>query len=157
MLLVMFTVLVVQLQSFQRLFLVLSVAPLGLIGVVGALLLSGWPLDFVAILGILALLGIITNNAGDPDRPDRRRTGAWQECLGCSGRRQQFTFPAYHADGGVDGAGHDPDRADGILGPDGVCDHGRVASGDDLTLIFLPTLYVAWFRESAAHEPSATK
>ena len=56
-------VLMVQLQSFQRLFIVLSVAPLGLIGVVGALLLSGRPLGFVAILGILALLGMITKNA----------------------------------------------------------------------------------------------
>ena len=63
MLLIMLTVLMVQLRSFQRLFLVLSVAPLGLIGVVAALLLSGRPLGFVAILGILALLGMITKNA----------------------------------------------------------------------------------------------
>ena len=38
-------------------------APSGLIGVVGALLLSGRPLGFVAILGILALIGMITKNA----------------------------------------------------------------------------------------------
>ena len=63
MLLIMFTVLMVQLRSFQRLFLVLSVAPLGLVGVVAALLLSGKPLGFVAILGVLALLGMITKNA----------------------------------------------------------------------------------------------
>src|SRR5262249_1146729 len=63
MLLIMITVLMFQLQSFSRLFLALSVAPLGLIGVVGALLLSGHPLGFVAILGILALLGMITKNA----------------------------------------------------------------------------------------------
>ena len=63
MLLIMLTVLMVQLQSFQRLFLVLSVAPLGLIGVVAALLPSGKPLGFVAILGILALIGMITKNA----------------------------------------------------------------------------------------------
>ena len=63
MLLIMLTVLMFQLQSFQRLFLVLSVAPLGLIGVVAALLLSGKPLGFVAILGILALIGMITKNA----------------------------------------------------------------------------------------------
>jgi multidrug efflux pump subunit AcrB len=49
MLLIMITVLMFQLQSFRRLFLALSVAPLGLIGVVGALLLSGRPLGFVAI------------------------------------------------------------------------------------------------------------
>ena len=44
-------------------FLVLSVAPLGLIGVVAALLLSRPPLGFVAILGVLALIGMITKNA----------------------------------------------------------------------------------------------
>jgi AcrB/AcrD/AcrF family len=63
MLLLMITVLMFHLQSFQRLFVVLSVAPLGLIGVVGALLLTGRPLGFVAILGILALIGMITKNA----------------------------------------------------------------------------------------------
>ena len=57
------TILMVQLQSFQRLFLVVSVAPLGLIGVVAALLLSGKPLGFVAILGVLALTGMIARNS----------------------------------------------------------------------------------------------
>ena len=57
------TILMIQLQSFQRLFLVVSVAPLGLIGVVAALLLSGKPLGFVAILGVLALTGMIARNS----------------------------------------------------------------------------------------------
>ena len=63
MLFLMLTFLMIQLQSFQRLFLVLSVAPLGLIGVVAALLLSGKPLGFVAILGVLALVGMIARNS----------------------------------------------------------------------------------------------
>ncbi len=63
MLLVMLTVLMFELRSFQRLVIVLTVAPLGLIGVVAALLLSGRPLGFVAILGVLALIGMITKNA----------------------------------------------------------------------------------------------
>jgi multidrug efflux pump subunit AcrB len=62
MLFLMATVLMLQLQSFQKLFLVVSVAPLGLIGVVVALLLSNQPLGFVAILGVLALIGIIIRN-----------------------------------------------------------------------------------------------
>jgi multidrug efflux pump subunit AcrB len=62
MLFLMATVLMMQLQSFQKLFLVVSVTPLGLIGVVAALLLSGQPLGFVAILGVLALIGIIIRN-----------------------------------------------------------------------------------------------
>ena len=63
MLFVMATILMIQLQSFQRLFLVVAVAPLGLIGVVAALLPSGAPLGFVAILGVLALIGILIRNS----------------------------------------------------------------------------------------------
>ncbi|MBV9514343.1 MAG: efflux RND transporter permease subunit, partial [Mycobacteriaceae bacterium] len=63
MLFLMITFLMIQLQSFSRLFLVLSVVPLGLIGVIAALLLFQKPLGFVAILGILALLGMIARNA----------------------------------------------------------------------------------------------
>jgi multidrug efflux pump len=57
------TVLMIQLQSFSNLFLVLSVAPMGLIGVVAALLLADKPLGFVAILGVLALTGMIARNS----------------------------------------------------------------------------------------------
>ncbi|OWK26520.1 hypothetical protein AJ87_05380 [Rhizobium yanglingense] len=50
---IMATLLMIQLQSFHRLFLVFSVAPLALIGVVVALLTSHAPLGFVALLGVL--------------------------------------------------------------------------------------------------------
>src|SRR5206468_5273220 len=63
MLFIMATILMIQLQSFQRLFLVVAVAPLGLIGVVAALVPSGAPLGFVAILGVLALIGILIRNS----------------------------------------------------------------------------------------------
>lgn len=63
MLFVMATVLMIQLQSFHRLFLVFAVAPLAVIGVVMALLPSGAPLGFVAILGVLALIGILVRNS----------------------------------------------------------------------------------------------
>ena len=63
MLMIMFTVLMVQLRSFSRLFIVLSVGAAWFDRRRGALLLSGKPLGFVAILGILALLGMITKNA----------------------------------------------------------------------------------------------
>ena len=57
------TILMFQLQSFPRVLLVLSVAPLGLIGVVAALLVAQAPLGFVAILGVLALVGMIARNS----------------------------------------------------------------------------------------------
>ena len=91
MLLIMLTVLMVQLQSFQRLILVLSVAPLGLIGVVAALLLSGRPLSFVAILGILALLGMITKNAviliGQIEAERAEGKDVWQAAIDASSAR----------------------------------------------------------------------
>jgi multidrug efflux pump len=59
----MITFLMIQLQSFSWLFLVLSVVPMGLIGIVAALFIWGKPLGFVAILGILALVGMIARNA----------------------------------------------------------------------------------------------
>jgi multidrug efflux pump subunit AcrB len=59
----MATILMLQLQSFHRLFLVFAVAPLALIGVVAVLLPSGAPLGFVAILGVLALIGILIRNS----------------------------------------------------------------------------------------------
>src|SRR5205085_614724 len=48
-----FPLMLVQLQSFERLFLVLATAPLALIGVAAALLISGAPMGFVAILGVV--------------------------------------------------------------------------------------------------------
>lgn len=63
MLLVMLTIVMVQMQSFRLMFIVLAVAPLGLIGVVAALLPTGAPLGFVAILGVLALVGILIRNS----------------------------------------------------------------------------------------------
>jgi multidrug efflux pump len=68
MLFVMATVLMIQLQSFHRLFLVFAVAPLAVIGVVMALLPSGSPLGFVAILGVLALIGGRRESRADSDR-----------------------------------------------------------------------------------------
>lgn len=63
MLAVILTILMLQLQSFSRMFMVLLTAPLGLIGVVAALLLTQAPLGFVAILGIAALSGMIMRNS----------------------------------------------------------------------------------------------
>ncbi len=63
MLLLVVSFLMIQLHSVKKILLVVSVVPLGLIGVVAALLISGYPLGFVAILGVLALIGIIIRNS----------------------------------------------------------------------------------------------
>jgi multidrug efflux pump len=63
MILLMLVIMMVMLVSFRRLAMVVCVLPLGLIGVVMALLLFNQPLGFVAILGVLALIGMIAKNA----------------------------------------------------------------------------------------------
>ena len=63
MIFIMLTLLMIQLQNFRNVAIVVSLVPLGLIGVASALLIFGRPLGFVAILGILALVGMIAKNA----------------------------------------------------------------------------------------------
>ena len=60
---VVLTVLMVQLQSFQRVVMVVLTAPLGLIGVTAFLLLFNKPFGFVAMLGTIALSGMIMRNS----------------------------------------------------------------------------------------------
>ena len=146
MLLIMLTVLMVQLRSFSRLFIVLSVGPLGLIGVVGALLLSGKPLGFVAILGILALLGMITKNAviliGQIEAERRQGKDIWQATVDASSTR--FRPIMLTAISTV--LGMIPIAPTVFWGPMAFAIMGGLLVGTILTLVFLPTLYVAWFR-----------
>lgn len=148
MLLIMFTVLMVQLQSFQRLFLVLSVAPLGLIGVVAALLLSRQPLGFVAILGILALLGMITKNAviliGQIEAEREQGKNVWEAAVDASSSR--FRPIMLTAVSTV--LGMIPIAPTVFWGPMAFAIMGGLLVATILTLIFLPTLYVTWFRGS---------
>ena len=76
MLFIMFTLLMLQLQSVSRTILVVLTAPLGIAGVAGALLLLNRPFGFVALLGFIALAGIIMRNSViliDQIEQDRRR------------------------------------------------------------------------------------
>jgi multidrug efflux pump len=157
MLLIMLTVLMFQLQSFQRLVLVLSVAPLGLIGVVGALLLSGRPLGFVAILGILALIGIITKNAviliGQIEAERDQGKDARPAAIDASSAR--FRPIMLTAISTV--LGMIPIAPTVFWGPMAFAIMGGLLVGTALTLVFLPTLYVTWFewREPVAARASA--
>jgi multidrug efflux pump len=146
MLLIMLTVLMFQLRSFQRLILVLSVAPLGLIGVVAALLVSGRPLGFVAILGILALIGMITKNAviliGQIEAERSAGKDVWQAALDAScSRFRPIMLTAVSTVLGMI-----PIAATVFWGPMAFAIMGGLLVGTILTLVFLPTLYVAWFR-----------
>jgi multidrug efflux pump subunit AcrB len=146
MLLIMLTVLMVQLRSFQRLFLVLSVGPLGLIGVVAALLVSRKPLGFVAILGILALLGMITKNAviliGQIEAERAQGKDVWHAAIDASSAR--FRPIMLTAVSTV--LGMIPIAPTVFWGPMAFAIMGGLLVATILTLIFLPTLYVTWFR-----------
>jgi multidrug efflux pump subunit AcrB len=155
MLLIMLTVLMFQLRSFQQLFLVLSVAPLGLIGVVAALLLSGMPLGFVAILGVLALLGMITKNAviliGQIESERAQGKSVWNAAVDASSAR--FRPIMLTAVSTV--LGMIPIAPTVFWGPMAFAIMGGLLVATVLTLVFLPTLYVTWFRGSE-EMPEAT-
>jgi len=156
MLLLMFSVLMAQLQSFQRLFLVLSVAPLGLIGVVAALVLSRKPLGFVAILGILALIGMITKNAviliGQIEAERTQGKDVWPAAIDASSSR--FRPIMLTAVSTV--LGMIPIAPTVFWGPMAFAIMGGLLVATVLTLVFLPTLYVAWFRgKEPSNHPSA--
>ncbi|PZF77309.1 AcrB/AcrD/AcrF family protein [Aestuariivirga litoralis] len=145
MLIIMLTVLMFQLQGFQRLIMVLSVGPLGMIGVVGALLLSGRPLGFVAILGILALLGMITKNAvillGQIDAERAAGKDVFNAAVdACSARFRPIMLTAVSTVLGMI-----PIAWTVFWGPMAFAIMGGLLVATVLTLIFLPTLYVTWF------------
>ena len=146
MLVLIFTVLMLQLQSFNRLFLVLSVAPLGVIGVVAALLLSGKPLGFVAMLGILALTGMIIRNSvilvDQIGTEVAHGLDPWSAVIEATMHR--FRPILLTAAAAI--LGMVPIAPTVFWGPMAYAIMGGLAVATVLTLIFLPALYVAWFR-----------
>jgi multidrug efflux pump subunit AcrB len=154
MLLVMATILMVQLQSFSRLVLVVAVAPLGLIGVVAALLPSGAPLGFVAILGVLALIGILIRNSVIliVQIDDLRREGrdAWDAVIEATEHRMRpIMLTAAAASLALI-----PIAREVFWGPMAYAMMGGIIAGTVLTLLFLPALYVAWFRIKGPPAPA---
>lgn len=146
MLFIMLTILMIQLQSFQRLFLVVAVAPLALIGVVAALLPSGAPLGFVAILGVLALIGILIRNSVilivqiEELRAEGRPP--WEAVMEATEHRMRpIMLTAAAASLALI-----PIAREVFWGPMAYAMMGGIIVGTVLTLLFLPALYVAWFR-----------
>jgi multidrug efflux pump subunit AcrB len=145
MLFIMITVLMIQLQSFSRLFLVLSVVPMGLIGIVAALLIFNKPLGFVAILGILALLGMIARNAViliDQIEAERAEGKAiWDAVVEAAmSRFRPIMLTAISTVLGMI-----PIAPTIFWGPMAYAIMGGLLVATILTLVFLPTLYVTCF------------
>lgn len=152
MLLLMLLFLMAQLHSFTRLAMVLSVVPMGLIGIVAALLISGRPLGFVAILGILALMGMIARNAVilieqiETERAQGRHL--WDAVVeGAVARFRPIMLTAISTV-----LGFIPIAPTVFWGPMAFAIMGGLFVATLLTLIVLPALYVIFFR---VKEPEA--
>ncbi|WP_248917912.1 efflux RND transporter permease subunit [Pseudomonas entomophila] len=154
MLFLMATFLMIQLHSVQKLFLVVSVAPLGLIGVVLALVPTGTPMGFVAILGILALAGIIIRNSvilvTQIDEFEEQGYTPWDAVVEATNhRRRPILLTAAAASLGMI-----PIAREVFWGPMAYAMIGGIISATLLTLLFLPALYVAWYKiREPEHKP----
>jgi len=143
---VILIILMVQLQSFSRLFLVLSVAPLGVIGVTVTLLLTDTPYGFVAILGVIALTGMIVRNSVIlVDRIEYNHAAGlstWDAVIEATEHRMRPILLT--ASAAI--LGMIPIMEDVFWGPMAYAIAGGLAGATLLTLLFLPALYVVWFR-----------
>jgi multidrug efflux pump subunit AcrB len=159
MIVLMLATMMVMLVSFRRLAMVVALLPLGLIGVVLALLVFRQPLGFVAILGILALIGMIAKNAVilvvqiESDRAEGR--GVLEAVMAsATGRFRPMMLAAFSTILGLI-----PIAPTVFWGPMAFAIMGGLLVATLLTLVLLPVLYVAVFgneKESPAGPASAT-
>lgn len=158
--LVVFTLLMLQLRSMSLSTMVFLTAPLGLIGVTLFLLLFGKPFGFVAMLGTIALAGMIMRNSVilvDQIQQDiSQGLSAWEAIIESTVRRfRPIVLTALTAVLAMI-----PLSRSDFFGPMAVAIMGGLIVATGLTLIFLPALYAAWFRvredlpESAVETPS---
>ena len=145
-LLVVLTVLVVQLQSFSRVAMVVLTAPLGLIGVTAFMLLFNQPFGFVAMLGTIALSGMIMRNSvilvDQIDQDIRAGHAPWEAVVEATVRR--FRPIVLTAAAAV--LAMIPLTRSAFFGPMAVAIMGGLIVATALTVLFLPALYAAWFR-----------
>ena len=144
-----------QLQSFQRLFLVVATGPLAVIGVAASLLISHTPMGFVAILGCISLLGmVIRNSVILIDQIETEIAGGrhrWDAVIVATEHRlRPILLTAAAAILGMI-----PIAPTVFWGPMAYAVIGGLAVATLLTLVFLPALYVAWFRIQPAQSTSA--
>lgn len=146
MLFIIFTLLMLQLQSFSRSVLVFLTGPLGIAGVAGALLLLNRPFGFVALLGVIALMGMIMRNSViliDQIEQDRARgVPAWDAIVFAAVRR--FRPIVLTAAAAV--LAMIPLSRSVFWGPMAVAIMGGLIVATALTLLALPAMYAAWFR-----------
>ncbi len=146
MLFITFTLLMLQLQSFSRAMLVFLTGPLGMAGVAAALLALNRPFGFVALLGVIALMGMIQRNSViliDQIEQDRAAgMPAWQAIVESAVRRlRPIVLTAAAAVLAMI-----PLSRSVFWGPMAVAIMGGLIVATALTLLALPAMYAAWFR-----------
>ena len=145
-LVVVLTLLIIQLKSFSRTFLVLLTAPLGLIGVTIGLLVFNQPFGFVAMLGTIALSGMIMRNSvilvDQIDQDKASGLAPWQAVVESTIRR--FRPIVLTAAAAI--LAMIPLARSVFFGPMAVAIMGGLAVATVLTVLFLPALYAAWFK-----------
>ena len=146
MLFITFTLLMLQLHSFSRAMLVFLTGPLGIAGVAAALLSFGRPFGFVALLGVIALMGMIQRNSViliDQIEQDRARgVPAWDAIVESAVRRlRPIVLTAAAAVLAMI-----PLSRSVFWGPMAVAIMGGLVVATALTLLALPAMYAAWFR-----------
>lgn len=146
MLFITFTLLMLQLHSFSRAMLVFLTGPLGIAGVAMALLLLDRPFGFVALLGVIALMGMIMRNSViliDQIEQDRARgVPDWSAIVESAVRR--FRPIVLTAAAAV--LAMIPLSRSMFWGPMAVAIMGGLIVATVLTLLALPAMYAAWFR-----------
>ena len=140
------TLLMIQLQSFARVMMVVLTAPLGLIGVVLALLVFRQPFGFVAMLGVIAMFGIIMRNSvilvDQIEQDIRSGHPRFDAIVGATVRRfRPITLTAAAAVLALI-----PLLRSNFFGPMATALMGGITTATVLTLFFLPALYATAFR-----------
>ncbi|UDI93997.1 efflux RND transporter permease subunit [Pseudomonas sp. IAC-BECa141] len=143
---VVLTLLMVQLRSFSRTAMVFLTAPLGLIGVTLFLLVFRQPFGFVAMLGTIALSGMIMRNSvilvDQIEQDIAAGLKPWQAIIEATVRRfRPIVLTALAAVLAMI-----PLSRSVFFGPMAVAIMGGLIVATALTLLFLPALYAAWFR-----------
>lgn len=151
---VVFTLLMIQLKSISRSFIVFLTAPLGLIGVVLFLLLFNKPFGFVAMLGTIALSGMIMRNSliliDQIEQDIKAGHNPWDAILDATVRRARpIILTALAAVLAMI-----PLSRSIFFGPMAVAIMGGLIIATLLTLFFLPALYATWFKvKKSVHNP----
>jgi len=143
---VMLLLLMMQLQNFSRMFMVFMTAPLGLIGVVPALLAFNAPFGFVALLGVIALGGMIMRNSvilvDQIDQDIAQGVAPWTAIVESTVRRSRpVVLTAAAAVLSMIPLTHSV-----FWGPMAMAIMGGLIVATALTLVFVPSVYAAWFR-----------